>query len=280
MTGLNAYIEEVVWRGPPIQTWEAFHRDVKKPDQPLLAALDQFPNSVLVAGCQRSGTTALTRLIKRSSGINDLRFGPDDELDGALILSGRVQHLAPGRFCFQTTYLNDRSNEYLEHEDFKLIWILREPESVVYSMLFNWKRAALNRLYDACGSQHANRPSVLFGAETLFRPARIEQACASYIAKCQQAVALSNALGDRMLVVDYDDLVQRKEELLPRIFEFAALDYDPVLLDDLHGKSLGRGRRLNDRAAVYVDERCGDIHVSVRSLLTEHKDHGRGKGHV
>jgi hypothetical protein len=44
-------------------------------------------------------------------------FGSDNELDAALILSGRVAHEPQGRYCFQTTYLNECYSEYFEHRD-------------------------------------------------------------------------------------------------------------------------------------------------------------------
>ena len=38
-----------------------------------------------------------------------------------------------GRFCFQTTYLNNHVFEYFEHDHYQLIWVLRNPFSVVVS---------------------------------------------------------------------------------------------------------------------------------------------------
>jgi hypothetical protein len=133
----------------------------EQPGQRLLAKLDDYPDAILVAGCQRSGTTALARLLKRADGMIDHAFGHDDELDGALLLAGHATRGTEGRHCFQTTYLNDRFREYFEHRAFRLIWMLREPRSVVYSMLNNWKRGALNRLFD----RRLGRRPVLSAAE-------------------------------------------------------------------------------------------------------------------
>jgi hypothetical protein len=209
----------------------------------------------------------MARLIRRSAGITDLRPSPDDELEGALLLSGHSAQITRGRFCFQTTYLNDRAREYLEHFDFRLIWVLREPRSVVYSMLFNWKRAALNRLYDDCGATHAIHSAARLRLSPNLRPAPVERACASYIAKTEQAIMLSNVLGERMLIVDYNDLVQHKRTLVPRIFEFAQLQYEPELLEYLHDRSLHRGPLLSASADRYVDARCSTVYACARSVL-------------
>jgi hypothetical protein len=242
---------------------------VKRPEQALLARLDEYADSILIAGCQRSGTTALARLFKRAEGIADFAFGPDDELDAALLLAGYIERRDAGRHCFQTTYLNDRYPEYFEHDDFRLIWVLREPRSVVYSMLYNWKRDALERLFAACGAAHYSsekaRPALL---GSWLGPSRLDKACASYVAKTEQTFVLRERLGERMAVVDYDELVAHREEILPRLFEFANTPFDRQLLRHLHGNSVNRGNRLGATEAAHVDKLCMDVYQRARALRT------------
>src|SRR5689334_20455876 len=135
-----------------VTTWPQFERQIQSKGCKLLGRLDDFPNSILVTGCQRSGTTMLTRIITQSDGMTNYWFGPDDELDAALILSGYVNHQPQGRYCFQTTYINKYFQEYFEHGGgHKIIFLLRNPLSVVYSMLYNWSDYALNLLFNLCG---------------------------------------------------------------------------------------------------------------------------------
>lgn len=263
------YHTPVIWNGPPIHSWAAFHEIVKRPGQALLARLDEYPDCLLVAGCQRSGTTALARLLKRADGIVDHAFGHDDELDGALLLAGHATRLLEGRSCFQTTYLNDRYPEYFAHADFRLIWMLREPRSVVYSMLNNWKRGALNRLYDACGAEVLAKvepaPSL---RTTWLGPSRLAKACSSYVAKTAQTFELRERLGSRIAVVDYDELVASKQSLLPKLFEFAGLPYDARLGDALHARSVGKRDQLGPRDAEYVDRFCASVYRRALELRT------------
>jgi hypothetical protein len=260
---------KVVWQGRPIHSWGQFHHIVRSSDQPLLARLDDFDDSVLVAGCQRSGTTALARLLKQADGIADHSFGADDELDDALVLAGWVQNLTGGRHCFQTTYLNDRFPEYFEHRVFRLIWIIREPRSVVYSMLHNWKRAALDRLFQTGGRSKfrsgGHRRLLLQG---LMGPTPLEKACASYVAKMAQTAMLCEQLGERVLIVDYDDLVLNRDELLPKICTFAGVPFDNRLLNQLHGNSSRKGNRLPPWQATQVDDFCSAVYLDARSLRT------------
>ena len=79
--------------------------------------------------------------------------------------SGYVWHEPRGRYCFQTTYMYDRLEQYqLFASDSKVVWLLRNPYSVVWSMLHNWKRSALAELFAGCGRQalpsgYASSPS-------------------------------------------------------------------------------------------------------------------------
>lgn len=266
---------EVVWNGEPVHSWAQFHNVVKRPERRLLSRLDQYEDSLLVSGCQRSGTTALTRLLKRTERIVDARFGADDELDGALLLAGQVERLADGRHCFQTTYLNDRFPEYFDHDRFRLIWILREPRSVIRSMLHNWKRAALDRLYAACGDTGSvnsrDRRRLL---RQWIGPSRLDKACASYVAKTAQPFILREQLGRRMLIVDYDDLVSHSETLLPEVCEFAGVPFDTRLLGHLHKRSLHNRDRLPEWQVSRIDAACSRVYTDARALCTIGGGHG------
>lgn len=132
------------------RTWQRFHHGPRQEPGPLTKTLASYPDAVLVAGCQRSGTTMLTRVIARSRAFRGLALTHDDELDAAITLAGYLELPRDKRYCFQTTYLNERYPEYRAMgAGQKLIWVLRNPASVVYSMVYNWKRFALNELYEA-----------------------------------------------------------------------------------------------------------------------------------
>ncbi len=131
-----------------ISTWQQFRAITGKSDYRLLERLDDFPNAILITGCQRSGTTMLSRIIRNSPEIVDHTFGRDDELDAALILSGLVEHEPEGRYCFQTTYVDQNYWEYFNHNgSYKLIWVLRNAFSTVFSLVYNWPKWSLDRTF-------------------------------------------------------------------------------------------------------------------------------------
>lgn len=222
-------------------TWQKFIRGPRLDNDSLLASLDEFSNPILLAGCQRSGTTILTRIIAGSAGFSSLALTDDDELDAALALSGKIILPKETRYCFQTTYLNERYVEYRTVSPRqKLIWVLRNPESVVHSMLYNWKRFALNELYEACGVRRV-RAARLHRVRMPWPlgPSALEKACWSYVAKTEQLLEIRNWFPDEnLLVIDYDALVSASDRWLPRLFEFVGEPYDERYGEALSKSSL------------------------------------------
>lgn len=253
-----------------IRSWSQFDHKVRFSGRKLLNRLDDFSNNVLVAGCQRSGTTALSHLITGSSGMTEFRFGKDDELDAALILSGWVGHTPMGRYCFQTTYLNDSYSEYFEHGNYRLVWVLRNPASVIYSMLYNWKIAALNRLFRHCGyalleSNEQWRYRYL-GA---FSIPRLRRACLSYNAKVSQTFTLRERLGDdRLYIIDYDHLIHNKETVLPRIYDFIGLSYRKGYASRIHAGSFNKAKKFHQQHGEVLDSICFPIYQKACRLVS------------
>jgi hypothetical protein len=231
-----------------ITYWIQFAEQVRKKGHPLLKRLDDFPGAILVTGCQRSGTTMLSRIITQSEGMTDYWFGLDDELDAALILAGQVDHQPQGRYCFQTTYLDNFYKEYFAHTgDFQIIWVIRNPLSVVYSLLYNWNPLALDNTFESIGPQLLKDPhKLLFRLIGTHAVSRVQRACLIYNAKALQLFELRKAFGpEKMIVVDYDELVNNKEIALCKVFEFAGISYRDQYSQKIHSKSLDKKHLLN-----------------------------------
>lgn len=261
-----------IGQNEPIRTWKQFARKIRSNGCNLLRNLDNFPDSILVTGCQRSGTTMLARIIFQSEDMVNYWVGRDDELDAALILSGQTDHpLQGGRYCFQTTYINECYEEYFKHEErFKVIWVLRNPFSVVYSMLHNWKRFAFNELFDACGArlletQEKERYD-FFGQLAI---SKLRRACLAYNGKTVQVFDLVDRLGsERVFVIDYDHLVEDKERVLPAIYEFIDLPYRETYGQLISKSSLRKAQRLSRREKAAIELICTPIYERAKSSLT------------
>jgi hypothetical protein len=238
------------------RTWQRFHSGVRKPGMPFLKNLSHYPQSVLVAGCQRSGTTMLTRLIAASPGFSRLALTRDDELDAALALAGIIDLPRERRYCFQTTYLNERCREYqLLGPQHRLIWVLRNPFSVVYSMLHNWQRFGLNELYEGCGIDDASPARMRRTALPWpLGPSQIEKACLAYRGKVAQTLALRDLVQPgQLLIIDYDALVAAPDTLLPRIFAFVGAPYEASFAKGIRRDSVKKADRLSRRSRGLIE---------------------------
>lgn len=253
-----------------ISSWAKFEKQVRDLKPSLLLKLDDYNDAVLIAGCQRSGTTILAKIIAESEGMVDFQFGKDAELDAALILSGRVQHREKGRYCFQTTFVNDSFPEYFEHSNYKLVWIIRNPVSVVYSMLYNWKSAALKRLFRHCGRPYlsASEKSKYERFGILAIPP-IKRACYSYNAKVDQLKVISENLDSQtLLVVDYDEIALNKEKLLPYVYNFIGLDYQEQYAGKIHSKSTEKFKKFTDAQRAVIGDMCLPYYEEAKKLRT------------
>jgi len=252
-----------------IKSWRQFNRRVRHRSARLLKRLDEFPNAVLVAGCQRSGTTMLSRIITDSHGMVNYWFGKDDELAAALILSGYHSHKPKGRYCFQTTYLNNHYKEYFAHPStYGLIWLLRNPFSVIYSMCYHWSKPALNELFLQCGKdfviKNGEKGATRFGG-LLF--SRFQKACYAYIGKTEQTFIIKKHLGNKMLIVDYDNLVMNKNSVLPKIYSFIELPYIDEYGVKIKSKSLKKADSLSLEKKRFVEELCMPVYKKAKEIL-------------
>jgi hypothetical protein len=215
----------------------------------------------------------LTRLIAGAPGFACLRLTADDELDAALALAGFVDLPNDRRYCYQTTYLNECFLEYRQlGPDQRLIWVIRNPYSVVYSMLHNWRRFALNELYEGCGVSTANslrqRHSRLMWP---FGPSRIEKACLAYRGKVAQILSIRHLLRpEQLLTVDYDLLSTAPGEWLPRIFQFADAPYDAACVHEVRRSPVTKADALSSHARRLIEQLAWPTYRECIALAAGH----------
>jgi hypothetical protein len=254
-----------------ITTWEEFNNAIHFADIPLFKRLNEFPDSVLVTGCQRSGTTMLARIITQSDGMVNYWFGPDDELDAALILSGYVNHEPQGRYCFQTTYINNIEEYNDLPNGIKIIWSLRNPYSVVYSMLYNWGDNSMNRVFTHCGVPLLRgKDKYLYKIWGLRGISRLRRACLAYNGKTSQIFDLKRIVnGDSLLVIDYDELVKNRELHLQAIYSFINLKFESKYVELINKKSVTKRSKLSPSEVELISQLCNPIYMKSRDFLSD-----------
>ena len=231
--------------------------------------LHNFPDSVLVGGCQRSGTTMLSEIIMKSDDIGSLP-GIDKELSAALALVGHISIPNTHRYCFQTTYVNDCYPEYwTSGTSNKLVWMVRNPLSVVYSLTRFSERFCLDGLFMSCGrfymSEEDEHRFNKYGSWTI---SSVKKACYCYNAKINQIFSIVEKMGrDKVLIIDYDELILDKDGILSVIFDFIDVSYTPEFSHFVHNKSLNKACKLSDKKRDLINSSCEQHYNSIRQLM-------------
>lgn len=255
-----------------IRKWQQFARQVRPGNDALLRALPEFPGSIFVAGCQRSGGTMLARELTAHPQVTDFTWSKDAELDAALVLAGVYPPAAPlasgQRFCFQTTYLNERWVEYADHRAaFHLIWLVRNPYSVIYSMLHNWKRFALNEVFISCGAGLLPVPlAARYQRWGVLGVPALQRACYAYLGKLEQCRTLLTQLPEQQLTtLRYEELVTHKDAMLAALHQFCGLSQQAPANSEISTRSMGKADKLSQKERASVDAVCAERY---ENLLT------------
>ncbi|MDT4291640.1 sulfotransferase [Methylomonas sp. MO1] len=248
-----------------IDTWKKFSKHIRSRNTDLLKGLSYYPEAILVGGCQRSGTTMISNAIMQGEGIEKL-----SELDSALVLAEVVGPNLNGNYCFQTTYINERFYEYWKYgKKNKLVWMVRNPYSVVYSLTRFSERFCLDELFLGCGKHVMNKSDqVKFDRFGSFAINRIRRACYSYNAKVNQLVSiLQNLDEERVIVVDYDELVKDKCVILASIYKFFGIHYKPEFSELINEKSIGKASNLSKDTRFLIDSLSGPYYDLAKKLV-------------
>lgn len=244
--------------------WRWFAIRIRSKGCRLLQAANTFENPVFVSGCQRSGTTLLTSLISASPEIAKSHGGRDDELAGAYVLSGKTDPERPGRYCFQTTYLNECYREYLNIDgSFHLVWVLRNPESVVYSMVYNWARFPLNELFLGCGTPYMTEGDAdAFTRKGLHSLSPIKRACYAFVGKAHQFLFLSSNLSPHMIAsIEYETLVSSPAETTAALYGHLGLNYQNVRsIASISNETIGKASNLRNSDRETIRRLCAPVY--------------------
>jgi len=249
---------------PTLPDWLRFFSNVD--EQGLLSRLDAFPGAILIGGCQRSGTTALAEVVAESDGMVRYWSTPGiAELTAARILAGIEPCEPEGRYCFQTTYLGQHIDYYSLSEAFQVIWMIRNPYSTVRSLVYNWPAAALSEVFSR--AVVPTLPRRKWWERRWTAMTQLEKACLHYRSKLEQMLRLFELRTEnKLLAVDYDDLVLHADQRLPVIYEFVGLPYRLDYARRLHPRSLQKQDDLTPVERRAIEGICGPIYRRARRL--------------
>ncbi len=143
-------------------------------------------------------------------------------------------------------------------------------------MCYHWKRKieltnfALNELFNSCGSgllhNKEKKQYNLFGCIAV---SSLKKACLSYVAKTGQIFELKENLGDAVTIIDYDDLISKKELVLPFAFDFIELSYSSQYAELIHAKGIKRADKLTKDEKRTIKQLCWSIYGKAQRLAED-----------
>ena len=103
----------------------------------------------------------------------------------------------------------------------------------------------------------------------MFAIPRLERAICAYIGKSRQLFEVEQVLGDRLLVVDYDDLIRAPQTVMTRMFEFLDLQVVQSEWPNIRGGSVDAwASDLSEAEVAIINQRCRETYYECRERLT------------
>lgn len=213
---------------------------------------------VFVVGCNRSGTNMICDAIGRSPHGWDFK---ESEFSLAFdayylradwIIKGLIRLMPAPIISFGSILDSQFTDDLLsEYEGAKAIWIYRRYQDVANSCarmkwgyhlknLVRWvSRGELEKL-GSRGKRISADTVHLFGR--LFREdlSTEDCACLYWYMRNQLYFDLNLHRDPRVMIVQYEDTVLNKENVLRRIFGFLGFPYDPAIIDGIFASSVGK----------------------------------------
>lgn len=250
---------------------------IKKGYQKLFCASPHQPKKILfILGCQRSGTSIMTRIFERDlqvkvygeySGLssqdeNGLRLNPLDSVKK--IIDTETAPL----LVIKPIVESQRAKELLEYfNGSKAIWMYRHYKDVAASNLkkfsaencinnlrpivegdsTNWRAENITEKTKKIVSYYFNDQMNPADAAALFWYARNS---------CYFDMDLNS--DERVVKIDYDELINNPHDQMKKIYNFLEKEFPgPRILAEVHAKSKGKGKDIN--ISREVEELCNGL---------------------
>ena len=234
---------------------------------------------LFVAGMQRSGTNMMMDVLERSLETDvvherDSRAFEKYKMRPRPVIKALAEHSAAPVFVIKALCELQELRSLLD--DFSpgaAVWIIRDYEDVVNSMLASFRnqakqvqRIAVDRLGSGwLGEGMSDETHAL--VRKLVHPG-VDDASAAAIQWYFRNILLFDQELDRdsrVLPVEYEALVSDPQQHLRRIFEFAGLTYTPAVAEGVFGSSIRRRRPVPIEPA--VREHCDRLRDRLKESI-------------
>jgi hypothetical protein len=227
---------------------------------------DGHSHSIIVTGCQRSGTTLMYQLLGQTlrgtlalSEIQSCEY-----LLGELKLPRPRSHL----LALQATFMVSERESFLSlPEGHLIVFLLRNPLSVCWSLLYHF--GALDLIWHSRGPHVSHAIRSQFGNP----PSLIASAAMMYLDSLDTAKAIMTNRPGSSIVVDYDALVEDYRDTIEQIsFKFNDLcpGTHTVLQEtcdaDIRREPMNNRNDLSHQEEQFILDACNDEYLMLRKM--------------
>lgn len=212
---------------------------------------------VFVVGCQRSGTNMLTRVIDRSPHAWVYPEDPysaafrDHRLRSPEVVDRLIRRSVAPTVAFKPICDSHLTDELVaRHERSKAIWIYRGYRDVANSAVKNWGTHQVDiarwivernwEILDWRGERLGTEVDGLIRRVYRAEMSPQEGAALFWYTRNHFYFELGLDEEDRVLLVQYEDLVAHPAEAFRRVFEFIRCPFDPAFVSDVFLSSIGK----------------------------------------
>jgi hypothetical protein len=240
--------------------------------------------AVFVLGAQRSGTRLPLMVMGRSPDIITYSEGSDPFFTGVLLKSDNVVRRHLQRMPFPIVVLkpiceSHRGAELLDvFPGSSIIWIYRDYRDTVNSAVVKWQTGVKHlgslarRDLQAAGWRAGGMTELEFQlVRDLYQPDMSLHAANAVLWYLRTSLFFESGLAGRgdVLLVRYEDLVQKPLVEFPRLFRFLESPFDPRFLSNVYTSSISR------QPFPVLPDRITDL---CQRLMQRLNDFGSGSG--
>ncbi len=244
---------------------------------------------VFVAGCQRSGTTMLGRILGQSMEIDhfpetDRRAFRPILIRGAEVLNRLISESTARCVLFKPISDSQRIADLLgEHPGSKALWVYRQYSDVANSAVVLWGDHFLQVMQGIAegtgdwGWREERISEDCRGViQSLVKPGLNVWDASALFWYMRNRIFFDQELDKRrdILPVKYEALVQRPAEEFERIYRFMGVEFQPETVATVHPRSVGKSEvRVADPVVI----RACDEMVSRLDVAAEYRKAGRSE---
>lgn len=224
---------------------------------------------VFILGSGRSGTDIVSHCLSQAMNVELINEDNPKTFDNWRLKSldavGHAVDLSRAKLVlFKPIVETLRAQEFLaEFQGASIVFVVRNPHDAINSMARFFGKShvrAVKNWVESGFDRHPQAPGQLreFISRHCHADLSVEDASGLYWLLYNSAYLFLNLQSDtRVTIVQYENLVEKPEEVIRGVCEFLGIKWTPSMTDEVYASSVGKNRKPNLSPA--IEKLCVDV---------------------